>query len=171
MADPRYYTPPAQVLEVPGLRKAKGRLLRADYYAGSAEAMVASGLVPRSLLPGEPGNPISSASYRPLGAVREGGCWFRVPGYLQIFRAPSGLFRAALVVSREEQERRQREANEAEAATDTELLQTVEERSAAAAAYMAQTTRQAAEELRAQRRPGGRPSHLRLVWSAPGARR
>lgn len=99
------YTQPVRVIEVPGVRFESQ--LQQDVYKGTKEQLVAAGLAPAELFPGEPGMPLASVILWPRGTARGSG--YSVPGRLTLSRNPSGMFTAALVVSEAEQERRQGE--------------------------------------------------------------
>lgn len=118
-----YYTPADRIEMVPGLSKSAGTWAWTDRYAGSADAIAASGLVPRELLPGGPGMPVSCARYRPSGVAAPRNGWLHEPGYIQIFANHCGTFRVELTVSLLEQRRRQvqdQRKREAAAAEDRE---------------------------------------------------
>lgn len=101
-----YYTAPINIKSVPNL-VTKTDEARCDVYSGSAEAMIAAGLLSADMFPGQPGRNVASQAYRPSGVERiKGETWTRVPGYLFVARAPSGKFQIRLTVSREEQARR-----------------------------------------------------------------
>ena len=101
-----YYDPPKAIKTVPGVELKRGE--RSDFYTGTADALIASGLVTMDMLPGQPGRGISNIAYRPRGQTPVGGAgWSFVPGYMTIYRSVSGVFRVALVVSREERARRE----------------------------------------------------------------
>jgi hypothetical protein len=123
----RYYTP-RSIEMVPGLvrKPGSGYRIRLDDYTGTAEMIVAAGLATMAQLPGQPGNPISRAAYRPLGVEPDkfAWCWTRAEGYMVIFRRMDGRYRVELTVSREEFERRERaakiEEDEREAAAEAD---------------------------------------------------
>jgi len=101
-----YYDPPVNIRLVPGLVKDEPREPDYfDYYSGSGEVLVAAGLVTSDQLPGYPGRPSTSITYRPRGVQGAQGQWREVPGYMTIRRTPKG-YSVALVVSEEEQDRR-----------------------------------------------------------------
>jgi|APMI01.1.fsa_nt_gi hypothetical protein len=107
----RLYEPAAQLVAVPGVRVDKQ--LCVDVFRGTKEQLVAAGLAPAGLFPGEPGMPLASVMLWPRGTAR--GAGYRVPGRLCLSRNPSGMFTAALTVSKAEQERRQAEKDAEEA--------------------------------------------------------
>lgn len=97
--------PPREIKIVDGLTRTELDCL--DRFVGTGAALVAAGLTQFSQLPGQPGRPKHSVSYRPAGGGRESGePWFRVPGYVAIRRLKDDLFALHLTVSREEQIRR-----------------------------------------------------------------
>lgn len=119
MSRGNYYTPPAEIRAVPGVKVTSGSHYRLDFYVGTADALAATGLITVDMLPGQPARPLSKACYRPTGdrpprpewvATWSDSplCpWDRVPGHMEIFRNVNGsTFRIALVVSLEEQRRR-----------------------------------------------------------------
>lgn len=105
-----YYQPAAEIRSVPGVVKVECDS-RIDVYTGTADALVAAGIAPLCLFPGQPGIAATTASYRPACTVAS-GAWYSTPGYMSIFRNPSGSFRVVLTVSIEEQERRCAKRNE-----------------------------------------------------------
>ena len=101
-----YYTPPTAIKDVLGLTAKKGEYSD-DFYSGSAEAIVAAGLLSMDLLPGQPGRNAASVAYRPVGGARMNDeHWHEVPGYLHVSRGGSGRFQVLLTLSREERARR-----------------------------------------------------------------
>lgn len=80
-----------------------------DVFVGSADALIAAGVVVRNELPGEPGRGTTMATYRADGSpVRQGQTTFtKEPGYRRIVRA-GRLFRVFVTVAEHEQERRRR---------------------------------------------------------------
>jgi hypothetical protein len=135
----------AEHMPFPGVK-----LLRADgfgdVYSGSADALIAAGLVTPEQLPGQPGNGSSMVSFYPDGTRVPRGSNYacKRPGYKQIRRVgKSGSFHVLVRQSEEEHERRDAERN----------AQWEREKFARAAA-----SRQVAPLRR---------GHLRLVWSAP----
>src|SRR6218665_2708328 len=93
--------PPREIKIVDGLTRTELDCL--DRFVGTGAALVAAGLTQFAQLPGQPGRPKCSASYRPAGGEREPGePWFRVPGYVTIYRLKDDLFALHLAVSREE---------------------------------------------------------------------
>ena len=122
----RCYTPPTVIHEVPGLaRSARNDL--ADEYIGSAEAIVASGLVRADQLPGQPGLPLTVVTYRPEGTTRADGYYHSLPGYIQISRRLDGQLRVVFNVDAEERTRReavtQQREDEADAAEEAVLAE------------------------------------------------
>jgi hypothetical protein len=110
----RFYTPAAEIRMVPGLELCKDycvrRALITDTYRGAADAIVDSGLLPRHLLPGQPGLPSTCAAYRPDGATED-----NQPGHLSVYRNQiGGTFRVELRVSHEEEDRRRAEHEQRE---------------------------------------------------------
>lgn len=97
------YTPPTRILDVPGVRVE--RQLQQDVYKGTKEQLVAAGLAPAELFPGEPGMPLASVMLWPRGTARGSG--YSIPGRLCLSRNPSGVFTASLTVAEVEQQRRQ----------------------------------------------------------------
>ena len=89
---------------MPGIVVSQAR--SADCYSGAARDLVASGLATLDMFPGQPGRPLTSARYRPLGVERGNESWFYAPGYMTIRRKLDGMFHISLTVSREEGERR-----------------------------------------------------------------
>lgn len=130
----RYLPPPTVIKEVPGVVRTRHGL-RADSFVGTAESLTAAGLLPSDKFPGQPGMPVSRATFRPIGFHAKGNCgWSGAPGYMEVFRRPDGKFRIVMTVSTEEQEarraihREQRAAQEAlnksaEAAAEAVLAQ------------------------------------------------
>lgn len=99
--DGRYYTPAERIRLVPGVT-CKQMDERSDMYAGTAEALERAGVLRAELLP-HVGH--VQISWRPPGK-RTGGSYYWTPGYLEIRRHHDGTYRARLVVSHEEQEKR-----------------------------------------------------------------
>jgi hypothetical protein len=103
-----YYTPAKRIAITAGV---KHRPLdsRADIYAGTADALVASDILRTDMLPADGRG---SLSWRPTGVEREQGqSWCYVPGYLQVSRHFADGFRVIVAVSREEQAIRKAEEN------------------------------------------------------------
>lgn len=105
----RYYDQPDTIKAVEGVLH-KRVSNRADTYSGCSEALVAAGLLPMECFPGQPGMPLSRATFRPRG-VKKGHrqAWFTVPGYMEVTRRPNGSFLIALTVSAEERAVREAE--------------------------------------------------------------
>lgn len=105
-----YYEPQTVMHDAPGLTKAKGHCW-ADCYSGSADALIAAGFLSADMFPGQPGRNDYSHSYRPIGSEKARlGCWHRVPGYLYVRQQSRGRFFVELTMSREEQTRRETQA-------------------------------------------------------------
>lgn len=141
-AKPRghYYTPATVIKLVAGV--VKQECPNSNVYTGTADALVASGLVALDLLPGQPGRPTTTINLRPSGVKREQGeCWHQLRGYTQIYRKLNSEFRIVVRVSRDEQERR------------NQLLPDRQRRRGVALVCASLT-------------PAPRLPHLRLVWSA-----
>lgn len=100
----RYYEPPVVIKEVAGL--AREEVGNTSVFIGSAEEIAEAGLLPRWMLPGQPGQPSTSVALRPTGERSEEWIHFE-PGYMQVFRRPNGQFRIVLNVDREERSKRQ----------------------------------------------------------------
>jgi len=147
-----YYNPPTEIADVPGVTKKQCPLN--DFYSGTLEALVATGLATVDMFPGQPGRGVGGATYRPVGAVRGDG-WHTVPGYLSIHRYLDNKFQVRLTVSRDEQERRAAaERDEVEARREARRCE----------GYAA---RQSPPAVVAHAAP--RPGHLHIAWSAPAA--
>jgi hypothetical protein len=99
-----YYTPAVGIREMAGVVKTEETYL--DRYVGTADALVMAGVIAMDLLPGQPGRPVANAAYRPEGVKPVKGFWHRAPGYMTVFRNPSGKFRVEIVVSEDERLRR-----------------------------------------------------------------
>ena len=169
------YTPPTAIRLKP-YRSDETR----DFYRGTKDELVAAGLAPAELFPGEPGMPLTTVPLTPIGARSTGSCW--VPGRLSITKNPSGKFTAALVPSAEELQRReaQRQAERARTAAaavahDADAMHAAQ--SARHALGYVIATLGPSEVLRLVKAlPGATPTrttstrkHLRLVWSASDA--
>lgn len=176
-----YYVPAARIEPVAGVTRGEGTWTWTDRYTGTPEALAASGIVPRELMPGEPGAPISSASLRPEGVPKNSSGWHRTPGHIQIFRNHSGGLRVELTVSVEEQERREAEG-EAEREAMRSPASGPDRAGSESAEALTRIVRRLGELVRAHgmaaveqhlaqlrgarpRRPA--PDYLRLVWAAP----
>lgn len=96
---PNFYEPASVIREVAGVRR---RVIdnERDSFIGSAEGLVATGILTADMLPGRPGGPVSSATYRLNGAT------WRDPGFLQITVIGVDRYRAVLGVPLEERDRR-----------------------------------------------------------------
>lgn len=75
-----------------------------DAFKGSKELLVATGVAPAHLFPGEPGMPASTVDVWPRGSPQGVRC--QVDGRLQIRRNPSGKYTVARYVSEAEAARR-----------------------------------------------------------------
>lgn len=171
----RWYAPPAALdraahLKVP-LKPSWSGIVggRIDRYHGTAEQLAEAGLLPLDMFPGQPGLPLARVAYRPMGATGGEG-WCYTPGYMEVYRNPSGTFTINLTVSHEEQERR---------ATMNELVD--QRRRQELHAHRLEEARQILgpdmvarieaavagrpDLLRAPAPIAARPQHLRLVWS------
>lgn len=97
---PNFYEPASVIREVAGVRR---RVIdnERDSFIGSADGLVATGILTADMLPGRPGGPVSSATYRPHGAG------WRDPGALHITIVGADRYRAVLGVSLEERDRRE----------------------------------------------------------------
>lgn len=188
-----YYTPAARIEMVPGLSLATPKRRNwnsafADTYCGKPEALAASGIIARELLPGEPGAPACAASYRPAGVKKGPDGWHRTPGYIQITRLSGGLVRAVLTVSEAEQARRRAEYESQQQAQRQDrqdalygapdFAESEGARQARLAKQLLSTLVQAQglaamernlAEIRGARQRRPVPAYLRLAWSAPGA--
>ena len=147
-----YYNPPTVIKDVAGVTKKQ--CMSTDFYSGTLEALVATGLATVDMFPGQPGRGGGDASYRPIGADRVDGSWFKVPGYMSIHRYLDNKFQVRFTVSRDEQERRA-------AAKRAGKKDEREEGKWRPSPPVANAT---AAKLNPQRL---RPSHLRVAWSAP----
>lgn len=95
-----------------------------DYFIGTMEALVASGLGDVSMFPGQPGVGITKATYNPMNVERrlvpdyrgelEPVSLWRVPGRMEIARRVDGLFTVKVTVSYEEQDAREQARKERE---------------------------------------------------------
>lgn len=177
------YEPPARLAALPGVRVE--RQLRQDVYRGTKEQLVAMGLAPEALFPGEPGMPLTSVMVWPKGTARFSD-WV-IPGRLCLSRSPKGTFSAALVVSEEEQERRRAAEAAHQAERDAKhrpgtLSAEEQDRARAANIELHWRVLDAAihqlgleevaarvEQLRRERRPTRSADHLKVVWRGPGA--
>ena len=121
----RYYVPADVIRDVPGLCK-RARYMREDEYVGTAEQIVASGLLMHSQLPGSPGVPATCVTYRPAGS--EGGNRFNfLPGYLRAYRLLDGRYRVLLVVAEEECARRQKGVDDLDRAAEAAAAAVLDE--------------------------------------------
>lgn len=75
----------------------------AESFTGTAEALVAAGIVRPDQLPGAPGNPKTMVTYR--DGVRAKGSRIRGPGHLQVFKIGQ-RFRVVICLAAQEAERR-----------------------------------------------------------------
>lgn len=112
-----FYDPPEKIELVDGLSRTEDG--ERWVFVGTPEAVVAAGIVPMQLLPGQPGQPTHSVTLRPRG-VRSSGPVHRTPGFVKIFRKLDGRLRVVLNMSAEERDKREaerakREADAAEA--------------------------------------------------------
>jgi hypothetical protein len=101
----RLYTPPARIVEVPGVRKQS--VAEFDFYTGHQADLVSAGVLPASMFPGELGLPLTSVVYWPTGVQPDGN---KTPGRMRVVKSASGKFTIALAVSKDEQERRKAES-------------------------------------------------------------
>jgi hypothetical protein len=100
---PRHYYTPRPVRDVDGLTRRERDEFR-DLVSGTAEVLIASGLLSAEMLP-LPGK--VGIAWRPdNGEPQPGGSWSWVPGYLEVRRRPDGSFCVVVTVSAEEQARR-----------------------------------------------------------------
>ena len=174
-----YYNAPTAIKDVSGVAKKKGDYYEwSDLYSGTAEALIAAGLLPADLFPGQPGRNITAQAYRPVGVERQHNKqgWHRVPGYMNVARTASGKFQIRLTVSREEQERREalREEDDARRASlaPPRASITPEQRLAAARTVLdtivggvgVDEVQRLLDEFK-PRRPRPRASYLQLVAS------
>jgi len=105
MSARRFYLPPSNIGESAHVRHVPDG--RSDFYSGAKDDLVAIGLLPSSLFPGEPGMPSGSVRLWPHGAPRNKG-GYDMPGRMTVHRTASGKFQIRLSVSLEERERRER---------------------------------------------------------------
>ncbi len=113
----KYYSPTA-IRPVPGVKVEK--MTYADYYTGTRDALVASGVATADMFPGQPGRQIVSATYRPHGTCRGDQPFWRVPGHLNIRRNPSGTYVARVAVADDVREAREAKAEAREAQAEAE---------------------------------------------------
>ncbi|WP_422016913.1 hypothetical protein [Roseateles sp.] len=179
------YEPAAQLTEVPGVRVERNWLY--DVYRGTPAELVAMGLAPAAMFPGEPGMPLVSVTLWPRGTEHRSG--WNVPGRLHLSRTSKGTFTAALVVSAEEQETRRAAEAVRQAERDAKErascgTPTADEQEHARAANIEIRWRvldaaidqlgldevaARVEQLRRERRPARSAGHLKVVWCGPGA--
>lgn len=172
-----YYNPPGPINDVPGIVTKKGEW-ECDFYSGTAEALVAAGLLTGDLFPGQPGRNTTSQAYRPAGVKRQHNNqgWHHVPGYMTVTRTASGKFQIRLTVSQEEQARRQAIRDEDAARRESHApprVYTPEQRLAAASTVLGRIVDGVGvEEVQRMldafkpRQPRPRASYLQLVVSA-----
>lgn len=113
MSASNFYTPASTIREVPGVKR-RPVGTRKDSYTGSAEGLVATGLLTVDMLPGQPGRPVGCVTYKPHRGR------YGLPGYLTVTVAGVGRYRAVLCVSLEERERREKQEAAAKARRDAE---------------------------------------------------
>ena len=137
-----------------------------DYYRGTKDALVAAGLAPAELFPGEPGMPKCSVRLMPTG-VTTGSGRVCTPGRLTITKRPNGQFLAELVPAAGElAKRRARDAAERE--TKAALRRAEDQAGLALGSIVATLGRDEVARLLHRLGPGGpkrEHPHLRLVWS------
>lgn len=175
-----FYTPGPRVLEAPGLTRREDHI--SDYYVGTKEALVAAGLLPGHMFPGEPGMPRKSVSLRPQGCGPGPGrpSIFSTPGYVMVRSLSAGRFELRLCIPLDERAKRreQQAADQArdrsrepglitDSETDPEtagryLLGLIWKR--LGPAWLSSEVDRMCKTHGAPRRP--RPDHLRVVWSA-----
>lgn len=107
-----FYDPPEKIELVDGLSRMEDG--ERWVFVGTPEAVVAAGIVPMQLLPGQTGQPTHSVTLRPRG-VRFSGPVHRIPGFVKIFRKLDGRLRVVLNMSAEERDKREAERNKREA--------------------------------------------------------
>jgi hypothetical protein len=159
----RYYTPAARIDQIAGVERTQLSgdcpYRCGDLYVGTAEDLERCGLVPRYCFPAHPS---CMATWRPNGVKREDGeSWHEVPGYMEVKRHPSGIYRVRLTVSRDEQARRQFAWKECERAKRAEW----EAENEKSCPWWRPKSQQQTEPALPEK-PAGR-GHLQLVWSAP----
>lgn len=181
-----FYTPPVHIAPAPGV-KVMACELHADRYVGTKADLIASGLLPDGLFPGDPGMRKATVTLLPVGAQSD-GCG--QPGRMFVCKKPGGRFAITLTVSEEEQSRRERLSHHREAQACLGLLFEALRRSREAldidvvANALKVEAPEALMYLGARSYPRASPSidagaaparqgaaHLRLVHSAPTARR
>lgn len=181
-----FYTPPVHIAPAPGV-KVMACELYADRYVGTKADLIASGLLPDGLFPGDPGMRKATVTLLPVGAQSD-GC--DQPGRMFICKKPGGRFAITLTVSEEEQARRERVSHHREAQACLGLLFEALRRSREAldidvvANALKVEAPEALMYLGARSYPRPSPSfeagaaparqdgaHLRLVHSAPTSQR
>lgn len=86
-----------------------------DVYTGTAEALATAGLITVDQLPGQPGRPGGSVTYRHgVQATRRGGRGSRGLGYLRIYKKGHGRFSVEVGITDEERIRRFEEMSQRE---------------------------------------------------------
>ncbi len=159
----------------------------ANCYSGEKGDLVAAGLLPSHLFPGEPGQPLTAATFYPVGAAEFDPRW-KTPGLLVVNKAPSGKFRVRVMVCAEESNRRNAEAAERKRSYNArneavdrfspagfrgwlgldigEFLEM-----SANGGYLREVRAEVERWLResAGAHPRRTQDHLRLVWSAPAS--
>lgn len=116
----RRYTPPCEIRDIPGVRKTQD--LHQDRYNGTKDDLVAMGLLPSELFPGEPDMPAGGVTLWPPDAKHGGGRFY--PGRMQVTRTAAGTFTIRLAVSAEEQARRRQDEETRHARQERERLAT-----------------------------------------------
>lgn len=163
------YMPPSAVAMAP-----KRSEVQEDIYSGTKAELVAAGLVPAELLPGEAGMPLMRVTLWPVDSqARYSSEW--TPGRLVIHKTPSGNFTARLSVSSEERRIREETAErarqeEAERNASASLAALVRQLGPAEVRRRLDDLLTAPADSSSQRGACQRVAPgLRLAWSAPRA--
>lgn len=162
------YVPPSAVAMAP-----KRSEVQEDIYSGTKAELVAAGLVPAELLPGEPGMPLMRVTLWPADLpARCSSEW--TPGRLVVHKTPSGNFTARLSVSPEERRIREETADrarhEAERNASASLAALVRQLGPAEVRRRLDDLLTAPADSSLQRGASQRVAPgLRLAWSAPRA--
>ena len=84
-----------------------------DDYRGTAESLVAAGILEMHQFPGQPGRGKTMASYKPDGTpIVKGSRWrFGVPGYMQVVRTGKTRFVVSVAVAEDEGDRKSTRLN------------------------------------------------------------